>query len=381
MEIKGHKHILVCGDNRNSLGILRSRGEKGITPIAIIQNEGHIPMLPKSKYVGEIFCVDGFEQSLSKLMEYADAKCPPFVYLTDDNHLQLLDSHYDVLKNKFYFFNAGEQGRVTKYLSKKKQCWLAEQCGLRVPRYEEVKRGELPQTLHYPVITKTYNSYSAGWKRDVTICYTPDELIDAYNHMISERLLLQEYVLKKGECFLQGISINGGENVYIPFEAHYLNYSKTSFGWYSEYQPFHNLELYDKLKTFLQEIHFSGCFEIEFLQDHNDQLWFLEINMRFSGANYGVNVGGVNLPYLWAQSLVANKIITSDIQLCQDKYYVTNDINGISSIGRVKFRDWIRAFIHTDGYYVYNKHDRSPFYSWLWGRFKVFLKHKVLRKI
>lgn len=32
-EVLLHKHILLCGDNYNSLGIIRSLGEKGIPSI------------------------------------------------------------------------------------------------------------------------------------------------------------------------------------------------------------------------------------------------------------------------------------------------------------------------------------------------------------
>ncbi len=365
MDVTAHKHIMLCGDNRNSLCILRSLGERGIRPIIILQNEGNISLLSHSKYLGKIFIVESFDDAIRKLLMFADANCPPFVYLTDDYHLQHIDTNYDKLIDNFYFFNAGKQGRITRFLSKQEQCRLAEKCGLSVPKFEEVKRGELPKALSYPVITKTYNSYSAGWKRDVTICYSSDELLAAYDHMVSERLLLQEYVHKTGEMFLQGVSINGGEDIYIPFEAKYLNYTDTSFGWLSEYLPFNAPELYSKIQKMLREIQFSGCFEIEFLLDEKQQLHFLEINMRFSGANYGVNIGGVNLPYLWAQSTLQNKIDTVDLQLRHGPYIVANDMNALADIKEVGALKMFRLLKSADGYYIYNKYDKLPFYFWL----------------
>lgn len=383
MDIRDHKHILVCGDNRNSLSILRSLHAGGVTPIVIMLKEGHIELLSKSKYIGEVRYTTDLDIVVDELLKHANttsSSSRPFVYLTDDNHLQVIDTHYNQLKDNFYFFNAGEQGRITRYLSKQQQCILAEKCGLNVPKFEEVERGQLPITLQYPVITKTYNSYSAGWKRDVTICNTPEELLASYEHMVSERLLLQEYVVKTGELYLQGISINGGEDVYIPFEARYLNYTKTTFGWYSVYKPFHNHELFVKLRSMLKEIHFSGCFEIEFLIDEKNELHFLEINMRFSGANYGVFLGGVNMPCLWAKATLENKIDRSTIQLRKEAYYVTNDEKGLPMITQMRFRDWLRPFLQTDGFYVYNKEDKRPFYHWLWETIKKTFRHKVLRK-
>ena len=379
MDIKEHKHILICGDNINSLNILRSLGEMGICPIAIIQREGHVPLLKNSKYVGEILWADGYDEALHLLQTYADAVCPPFIYLTDDNHLQLLDANYDELKNKFYFFNAGEQGRITQYLSKQKQCRLAEQCGLKVPKYEEVKNGELPKTLNYPIITKTYNSYSAGWKRDVTICYTPEELMDAYEHMISERLLLQEYVEKTGEYSMQGISIHNGESVYMPFERMYLRYTKTSFGGYMYYQPFKNVELQKKLQNMIKEIGFSGCFEIEFLVDKQQQLHFLEINLRFSASNYGVNNGGINLPYLWAKSMQNQRIDTQIFSPRKDRYYVMNEVKDANQAKKIGIFKWLTQLITADGYYLYNRRDKWPCYCWLSWKIRTVFKHKVMR--
>ena len=373
MDIKSHKHILVCGDNTNSLNILRSLGEKSIRPIVILQQEGHILLLAKSKYIGELIYVKDFDESVAKLLEFANPDVPPFVYITDDNHLQVIDENFNKLNGKFYFFNAGEQGRITHFLSKQEQCMLAEECGLKVPRFEEVERGQLPLKLSYPIFTKTNNSYSEGWKHDVFICNTPEELKSAYETMLSKRLLLQEYVEKIGEYSMQGISINGGESVYMPFERMYLRFTKTSFGGYMYYQPFTDKDLQKKVKMMLQEIGFSGCFEVEFLVDKAHELHFLEINLRFSASNYGVITGGVNLPYLWAKSTLAGKIDTTDIEARSERYYVINEIKDIQAAKEVGFLTWIWQLITADGYYLYNSKDTKPFYHWV--------MQKAVRKI
>lgn len=365
--IKLHKHILVCGDNRNSLCILRSLGEKGIYPIIILQECGNIGLLSSSRYSGKIINVLDFDDAIQKLIDYADEKCPPFVYFTDDDHLQRLDDHYSQLNGKFYFFNAGATGRITHFLEKEHQCELAKKCGFNVPKYEVVEHGKLPKTLSYPVITKTSNSYSDGWKRDVTICYSPRELELAYSKMVSKQLILQEYIEKTGEYYLQGISINGGDDVYVPFEAQYLHYSKTSFGGYSRYKVFEDQDMLRKIKKMIQEINFSGCFEVEFLIDKNQQLHFLEINMRFSGANYGVNIGGVNLPYVWALSTLENKIDTAGLILKQSAYYVVNDMMDYQFAKETGYLKWLKQMLSADGYYLFNRKDLKPFFHFWFG--------------
>ncbi len=378
--IKLHKHILICGDNINSLNIARSLGEKGITPVVVMQQEDKSRLLASSRYINEIIYAQDFNDALSILLSYANVEYPPFVYITDDNHLQVLDAHFGQLKEKFYLFNAAEEGRLSYYLDKEKQCELAKEVGLHVPGYEEVERGELPKSLTYPVITKTSNSYSAGWKRDVTICYSADELKEAYKSMISERLLLQEYIEKTGEYSMQGISLNGGDEVYMPFERMYLRFSKTSFGGYMYYQPFKNEDLQHKVQAMLKKIRFSGCFEIEFLVDKDNQLHFLEINLRFSASNYGVNNGGVNLPYLWATSVLLGKIDTSDFALKRERYYVMNEMVDISYASETGWLKWLRQLLSADGYYLFNRKDLKPFFHfWIGYKMKRMFK-KILKR-
>ena len=363
LQIKQHKHIIVCGDNRNSLSVVRSLGEMGIEPIVLL-SEGRLKLVSYSKYAKNIIVVNSFEEVIKKLYNFVNPEYPPILYFTDDNHLQFFDEKYELFKDKFYFFNAASSGRLTYFLQKEHQCSLAKQCGLSVPNYEEVAKGEFPTKLSYPLITKTWNSYSDGWKRDDYICYSQEELQSAYQHMVSERLLLQEYVEKTGEYFLQGISVNKGQDVYIPFEARYLNYSATSFGDYMQYRPFENKDLLESIQKMLRAIEFSGCFEVEFLIDHSGNLHFLEVNFRFSGANYGVNIGGVNLPYLWGKSSLLGKIELSGVCPRRDAYYMVNDFSYVLHKSSYSVFTWLKQLFSADGYYLYNSKDMKPFYNW-----------------
>lgn len=364
-EIKKHRHILVCGDNVNSLNIVRSLGERDIAPTVILfKDDSVLSLLSKSRYCGEIVTVHSYDEAINALMNYVDEGRPPFVYLTDDGHLQFLDEHYEMLKGKFYLFNGGEKGRLTYYLNKEKQCMLAKECGFSVPGFEEVERGELPSSVSYPVITKTWNSYSDGWKKDVTICYSATELLQSYPKMTSKRLLLQEYVEKSGELSMQGLSIDGGKEVFMPFERMYLRFSETSFGGYMYYQPFSDEILKRNIQTMLKTINYSGCFEIEFIVDKQNRLHFLEVNLRFSASNYGLNTGGVNLPYLWAKSVLTGSIDSNDLYIRKERYYVVNDMIDWQYAKNVGYLRWLKQLLTADGYYLYNSRDLRPFVLW-----------------
>lgn len=370
-----HKHIIIGGDNLNSLSIIRSLGEKGIFPIAIIVQENHLPQVRKSKYVKNYIETSSFDESFDVLLSYGDVSCPPFVYTSDDNHQSMLDEHYDQLVNKFHFFNAGQAGRINYYMDKENLCQLANDCGFRVPKREVVNLGVLPTQITYPIITKTINSYSAGWKRDVGIYYSESELSDAYKGMISERLLLQEYITKKNELEVHGFSINGGAEVYLSYYSLYYRFTETTFGGYKYYKPFVDEKVATKIEQMIRKVHYTGNFEVEFLVDKDDELVFLEINFRFPLSNYACTYGGANMPYLWAQSTLQDKIVypigLKEFFTCKNEAI---DFNQTVGRKKISFAKWIKETIHTDCLLMYNRHDIKPFLSFWWGKVKKIVK-------
>lgn len=380
-EVLLHKHILLCGDNLNSLGIIRSLGEMGICPIVIVLSEGHIPLVEKSRYVGRVFKTKSFDESYDTLLKFGNAQCKPFVYTSDDNHESLLDTHYDELIQLFYFFNAGGKGRVTQMMNKNTLCDMASSCGFIIPQKEEVTRGTLPKKIKYPIITKTLNPYAPGWKRDVGIYHSDVELMDAYQGMISERLLLQEYIEKKNEFEIHGFSIDGGKQVYLSYFSLYYRFSPTSFGFYKYYQQLKDGELELKIKKLVRAAQYTGVFEVEFLVDKDEQLVFLEINFREALSNYACTYGNVNLPFLWAKSMLTGKIDSNTINPDKTFFKMMNEESDfIQSVRNDKMHlsSWLRELRNADCLLLYNKEDNKPFYSYLVKKiFQSLKKHLI----
>ena len=100
-----------------------------------------------------------------------------------------IEKIYISLENKFFFFNAGRQGKINELLNKQVQCRLAEECGLAIPRQEVVDTGVLPKTLKYPVLTKTLKSTMGRWKEDYYICEDEEQLLTAYQSIQSPKTL------------------------------------------------------------------------------------------------------------------------------------------------------------------------------------------------
>ncbi len=370
-EVLAHKHIVLCGDNMNALSIIRSLGEVGIRPIVILLQGKNVSLVKRSRYIGQLVTSPSFNKSLEILYTYGDSQCKPFVYTSDDNHQCMLDMHFDEMKDRFYFFNAGERGRVTYFMDKNNICLAAKECGFTIAGSEVLKRGELPTSIHYPVITKTLNPYEYGWKRDVGVYYNEKELAEAYTAMVSKTLLVQEYVEKKNELSMQGFSIDGGKIVFLPFKRQYFRFTKTTYGSYCYYYTYKDEDLRTRITQLIRNIGFSGNFEIEFIEKEDGGLVFLEINFRHALSNYASTIGGVNLPYEWAKATLKHNVD----DLVPTKNYFTamdesKDFATFVRTGKVPLGRWLKDFLSADSYYLWNSRDIRPVLSFYWGKLK-----------
>ena len=377
-ELLKHKHICLVEDHYNPLGIVRSLGEAGINPIVLLASKNP-RLVHKSKYVKDIKLFnDVYEAYEYMVSKYSNEKYKPFVYNGSDRVTLLLDKHYNELKDHFYFSNG--QGGIEKYLKKYDITLLASECGCHIPREELVKNGELPQKLNYPVITKAESSASlAHWKTDSFICNSPDELLSAYKSIRSKNVLIQEFIKKKNEYCIDGISINAGEQVYMPYAAQYYRFSKESYGAYMYFKPILDGELIEKIKNIIKGAKYTGIFCIEFLIGPDDQYYFLEVNFRNSGWSYAFTYGGFNLLEHWAEATIANNIDISGFNPRSSFTAMSEfeDYDMFVKTHEIGFFAWLKDFLNSDCCFVYNKNDPKPFINCI----KEKIKGKIHRSI
>ena len=339
-------------------------------------------MLIRSRYLTTVHKVQSYEDGVDLLLkEYSNQNSKPFVYTCDDSVQSIIDHRFTDLESLFFFFNAGEKDRINELMDKHRICELAESCGFRIPKQEVVKKGEFPKSLHYPIITKTLKSILGAWKADSFICNNEDELREAYTHIVATDLLLEEYIEKKNEITFEGFSVKGGADVFIPYQISYLRIPKGSYGHFMRCDLFEDPAMMIKLQSLLQRCNYSGCFEIEFLVDEHDCLWFLEINFRFSFWNYAVTYGGLNYPAMWAESTLAGEVIKpeeSAFSALPIKKSFTA-LNEPGDFGQHIVKEhgsllrWFMDLFRSDMLYIYNPTDIVPAIS--------FWSHKIIRKL
>lgn len=309
MNLKNRTFIVFAEEHYNPLGVIRSLGEAGFNPVAIIIKGGP-HLASKSKYLSKVYYVENREHGLKILLkEYSGCMEKVFVYACDDTTEEFLDNHYEELKEDFIFYNAGKAGRVTEFLNKETIGNLALKHGLNFLEAVAVKKDEIPETLEYPIITKAIDSTVGGWKNDMFICHDQLELKAAYAKIQSPEVMLQKYIVKKNEYCLEGFSCNHGEQVFISIESVYNYKLPMSYSPYMTVNNFSNKNnVFRGLKEMFREIGFEGIFEVEFLEAEDGTLYFGKINFRNSTWSYASTCAGMNLPVLWAEAMLEGKL-------------------------------------------------------------------------
>lgn len=349
----------------NSLGQIRCFGEIGLKSHVIwINNDLFTPQ--QSRFVESFHSFSTYDEGYEFILTtFNDPQKKYLISVDSDGLVSLLDQHYDELKDRFYFFNAGKQGRLTSFMIKDQQIQLAKHYGLQVPKTEIVKRGVLPQKLDYPIFTKSLNSFSFGWKSNAIICRNENELLKAFEKIKDESILLQEFVEKDNEVAIEGISYNDGLDVYMPIQGEYLRIEDGGFGTWKKNEIYHlGDDLKKKIQDIMLYIGYNGVFEIEFLRDKNGRLYFLEINFRHTQYNHALAVMGVNLCHLFALSQIQGELGLDKIDI-KSPSITMNDYREYKKYiktGRMSLFKWFGDIRKTDSFYFYDKKDKRFFY-------------------
>ncbi len=374
MNIQEHKFILLASYTGNTLGQIRSLGEKGIKPIAVLVHKNTF-RIDKSKYIGKLYNVNSIDEGLNLIIEkYGNEPNKPFLFTDRDDVMGLIDRRYNELINKFYFWNAGQQGRLNKYLNKSEQIKLAEECGFNVPKTEVVKLGELPNSLQYPIFTKAIDSLNEWWKGCASICNNEEELKTFCQKLEVKNIILQEYIDKTDETPIEGISIDGGKEIVLLGLTKNYRMTADSFGTFRHIDTFDDKETEMCIQKFIQQINYTGAFEIELIIDKKGNAYFLEANFRIAQQNYGYTVLGANIPYIYALSVLKGDIAKEEIHSTKKTpfrmMYEFEDFR-LSVLGeKITLWQWLKDIKQTDVFLFYNKKDKAPFYYTIWEKIR-----------
>lgn len=372
MFIKMREYIIfVSKDHYNPLGIARTLGESGIKPVAVVV-KSEPKLVGRSRYVKKTHYVDSPEQGIQLVLEkYAiKGKEKSFILTGDDVSVMTLDKHYDDLKDYFFFYNAGQKGRIKEIMQKDYMCALAEKHGFNVAKTWKVCPGDIPEDIEYPVITKAVNSFGEEWKGIVRICKNEYDLKKAFENIRkSKYVLLQKYIEKIDEQSYDGFSINGGHDVFFTIQNNEMFHIPGQYAPYWKNKNVDDKEFIDKARAFLTDLRFEGIFEIEFLVGKDGELYFLEINLRNTVNGWTSTVAGMPLATLWCEAM-SSGVIKDNIYRIVPEGFTTMaecfDYDARVKKGLISHGDWMLQYKNTDAKLYKGRRDFFPFFAFMW---------------
>ncbi len=292
------KVIIFCSEYITCLGAIRCLGEAGIRPECYCYSKYEDYILT-SKYISKGKKFDSPEDVIDFLLnDYPLYEEKPVLFTIPDPPAYYVDMNFDKLKDKFILMNAGVQGGIAYWMDKKNIANLAEKCGLKTPWMLELSKEDIiPGNLDYPVFTKSLKTVDGG-KCDEGICWSEKELKQKKTSFAASRFLIMKYVEKVKEINYFGIVKN--KHVYIDFCDERTRLPKDGYGHYSVFRLCNHDEIYEKITRMVLETGYEGLFDVEFLEDSQSELYFMEINFRVDGAVYKL-CPGVNLMLEWCK--------------------------------------------------------------------------------
>lgn len=367
--------VIIGMDHYNTLGLIRSFGEKGYKPILILLGDCEIEkcLTAKSKYANEIH-ITSPKEAINVLK---NLKCEwlPILFPSGDKAAELIDRNLNYLNKKFICPNINNtSGAVIAAMDKENMRSRAQQYGLLTPHTWQIKEDLTTiDGIEYPCIIKACASINGP--KSYEIIHNTEELATAVSIMrdTTQDIIVQNFIKKDYEIIFLGYSHNG--KIGIPcvmkkIREYPQNFGCTGLGIISP-----NIEEYlslKQLKEFIKSYNYSGLFSVEFIVS-GEQIYFLEINFRNDGNGYFPGKGGVNIADDYIQLISGNDI---DYNRRVDRTYRMmrefTDLNYVRTSGYSKL-SWIKDILTTDVFQYWNNRDPKPF---------VFLlKRKIQMKI
>ena len=368
-----NKVIVIGGDHHNTLGVIRSLGERGMqSDVILVASDTTKTFVDASKYVARKWLIGNADEIVNLLLsKYKEEKEKPVIICCSDASSGVIDENADIIRPYFFLPGSNEQGRISKLMSKKEMADLAVEIGLKIPQtYYFSDTGHDLSSIELPCIIKPIISRK-GSKTDIAICQTLAEL---ENYSKSHNLYsdqIQLFIDKDFEYQLIGCSTS--KEVIIPGVSKILRPCKGSNTSFLHYTPledgFCDIE---KCIEFVRRTGYHGLFSLEFLRDKNGQDYFMEINFRNDGNAICVTAAGMSLPYIWYLDCKGENY-SKESNKKLSPVYVMPDMAELKLLltRQISLREYISDFKKTNRFMEYDKRDPKPFRKLICSRLGI----------
>ncbi len=368
------KVLVVGGDHQNTLGVIEALGQKGVCSYVVIYPSVPDSFVLASKYVKDGWICSSEEDVINTILLEMPCKSERMVSIAcSDDTANILDSHYNELKNALVIPTIKDAGRLIDWTDKETMIKAAKELGITTPESWLINSTSIPNNIIYPCIIKPITSVKHG-KKGFAKCNEESEL-QAYldTKPEGEPVQIQQFVEKDFEFQFIGCSLNSGEEVIIPGRTHIektTDFNNLVFLRYDRYDLSFNKIVNDS-KKFVKKTGYSGLFSIEYMRGKDGKDYFLEMNYRNDGNGISVTSSGTNLPYIWYlyasggdyQAELANSEVKTT--------YMMPEISFLMSVlsGEIPFKEWRADCKRTTCFLTRFDADMAP-YKVLMKRFR-----------
>lgn len=349
--------FIIGGDHYNTLGVVRSLGEKGVFSHVLIQGGSNKSFVLKSKYVKDGYVCEDDKELLHQLSKVTWGD-KPVLFCCSDRALEFVLSHYDELAGFFILPVCRDYRLTVSLLEKSFITDYASHHGVSVPLSWTAKNREIPEDIVYPVITKSLTSLG-GSKSDMVVCNNKEDLVKVFTNHHCDDYQIQQYIDYEKEISILGCVLPDGEVVF----SGCIDKLRTCMIGTSSFAVMVDNALLGKeketLEIMLKATGYSGLFSAEYLLK-DGKYYFLEVNFRNDGNTYVATAAGINLPYIWYSSCCnCNVEITKGSFPC----YFMLDIEDFFARKRngISFCQWNNDRKRVNAFLVFSKQDTKPF--------------------
>ena len=294
--------IIIGVDHYNTLSVIRSLGEAGVSIYLILCDTEKKNMTSQSCYCKKVFYATS--ENLYEIIKFVITQLGniPILFPLSDFSAQLIDSHFQELEKYSIVPNSG--GMIKIHQGKDKQKCECVRFGITVPTYEKIdlKRRNFNWKT-YPAILKPISG-TDGNKSDIRIVYNEPELekeFDCFREKKYEFVLAEEYISSEDQFMVEIMGYVGRKkNVVITsiikkIREYPLQNGSTSYAEFVQELAGFDIE---RLKEFISSTGYYGIFDVEFKYSQG-KYYFIEINYRNGAPSYASTLYGCNIPYMF----------------------------------------------------------------------------------
>ncbi len=380
--------VVVPARGNNSLGTIRSLGEKGVRCVAL--NTGVIAANCFSRYCVSFRVPDPAKHEegfISTLISLKPKLGPtPVLFPMDDLCVMLFSKYRNVLQ-EYFRYSYLSWDVFEKCVNKRRMYSLAEKERIPIPRtlspisMEEVH--SIASKISFPSIIKPAGKFELHGDKAFHVfqfCRTygskavrvesPEELIGKYHEALSRgiRCLIQEEIPGDAtDLFTLAFYADRNSKILAGFVGRKMRQYPSDFGTVTVGQSVEGARVRELGAQFVRAARYEGIGNIEFKRDRRDgEFKLIEINARTGSFIYLPTASGINLPFVTYCDLLDIKKKWSAVQ--EENVFWIDIIRDLmllrefrNSGRRISFHQWSRVWKAKHVHAIFSWRDPLPF--------------------